>query len=95
MLLAGKFETKRVLGKRSKAPHLTYLGDASVGEDTNIGAGTITCNYDGQRKNPTTIGNRCFIGSDTMLVAPVEIGGRRLYSGGRSSAEPFLKGPSG
>ncbi|GAB1400221.1 bifunctional UDP-N-acetylglucosamine diphosphorylase/glucosamine-1-phosphate N-acetyltransferase GlmU [Aminivibrio sp.] len=73
--LAGKFVEikKSVLGKRSKAPHLTYLGDASVGEDTNIGAGTITCNYDGQRKNPTTIGNRCFIGSDTMLVAPVEI----------------------
>ena len=73
--LAGKFVEikKSTLGKRSKTPHLSYLGDAAVGEDTNIGAGTITCNYDGRRKNPTRIGNRCFIGSDTMLVAPVEV----------------------
>ncbi len=72
---AGKFVEikKSTIGKRSKTPHLSYLGDATVGEDTNIGAGTITCNYDGRRKNPTKIGNRCFIGSDTMLVAPVEV----------------------
>ena len=55
-------------------PHLSYIGDAEIGEDTNIGAGTITCNYDGIRKNPTKIGNRCFVGSDTMFVAPVELG---------------------
>ena len=54
--------------------HLTYLGDARVGSGTNIGAGTITCNYDGVNKNPTTIGKGVFIGSDTALVAPVRIG---------------------
>jgi bifunctional UDP-N-acetylglucosamine pyrophosphorylase/glucosamine-1-phosphate N-acetyltransferase len=54
--------------------HFSYMGDATVGDDANIGAGTITCNYDGQRKHPTVIGKQAFIGSDTMLVAPVEIG---------------------
>jgi bifunctional UDP-N-acetylglucosamine pyrophosphorylase/glucosamine-1-phosphate N-acetyltransferase len=53
---------------------LSYLGDAVLGEDVNIGAGTITCNYDGVKKNKTVIGDRCFIGSDTMLVAPVTLG---------------------
>ncbi|HVB99821.1 MAG TPA: bifunctional UDP-N-acetylglucosamine diphosphorylase/glucosamine-1-phosphate N-acetyltransferase GlmU [Candidatus Dormibacteraeota bacterium] len=65
---------KSRLGEGSKAMHLTYLGDASVGRETNIGAGTITCNYDGVRKNPTKIGSRVFIGSGTELVAPVEVG---------------------
>jgi bifunctional UDP-N-acetylglucosamine pyrophosphorylase/glucosamine-1-phosphate N-acetyltransferase len=65
---------KTVLGEGSKAPHLSYLGDATIGRDTNVGAGTITCNYDGVSKHPTTIGNRVFIGSDTALVAPVRIG---------------------
>jgi len=65
---------KSILGRESKASHLTYLGDATVGEKTNIGAGTITCNYDGVRKNATTIGNNVRIGSDTMLVAPVKVG---------------------
>src|SRR5690348_18034237 len=54
--------------------HLTYLGDARIGSETNVGAGTITCNYDGVNKNPTTIGKRVFIGSDTALVAPVRVG---------------------
>jgi len=57
-----------------KAGHLSYLGDAVVGEETNVGAGTITCNYDGRDKNPTTIGKGAFIGSNTSLVAPVSIG---------------------
>ena len=65
---------KSRLGRGSKASHLTYLGDATIGEDTNIGAGTITCNYDGVRKNETHIGDRVKIGSDTMLVAPVTVG---------------------
>jgi bifunctional UDP-N-acetylglucosamine pyrophosphorylase/glucosamine-1-phosphate N-acetyltransferase len=65
---------KSVLGEGVKSMHLTYLGDAHVGSGTNIGAGTITCNYDGVNKNPTTIGKRVFIGSDTALVAPVRIG---------------------
>jgi bifunctional UDP-N-acetylglucosamine pyrophosphorylase/glucosamine-1-phosphate N-acetyltransferase len=62
------------IGRGSKVPHLSYIGDTTIGEDTNIGAGTITCNYDGYRKHRTTIGSRVFIGSDTMLVAPVDIG---------------------
>jgi bifunctional UDP-N-acetylglucosamine pyrophosphorylase/glucosamine-1-phosphate N-acetyltransferase len=65
---------KTVLGEGSKAPHLSYLGDATIGRETNVGAGTITCNYDGVSKHPTKIGNRVFIGSDTALVAPVRIG---------------------
>jgi bifunctional UDP-N-acetylglucosamine pyrophosphorylase/glucosamine-1-phosphate N-acetyltransferase len=65
---------KSKLGRGTKASHLTYLGDATIGEDTNIGAGTITCNYDGVRKHETHIGDRVKIGSDTMLVAPVTIG---------------------
>ena len=62
------------LGKGSKANHLTYLGDAEVGSDVNIGAGTITCNYDGANKHKTIIGDGAFIGSSTQLVAPVTIG---------------------
>jgi bifunctional UDP-N-acetylglucosamine pyrophosphorylase/glucosamine-1-phosphate N-acetyltransferase len=65
---------KSVLGEGTKAMHLTYLGDAKIGQKANIGAGTITCNYDGFAKYPTTIGNRAFIGSDATLVAPLRIG---------------------
>jgi bifunctional UDP-N-acetylglucosamine pyrophosphorylase / glucosamine-1-phosphate N-acetyltransferase len=65
---------KSVLGEGVKSMHLTYLGDAHIGAGTNIGAGTITCNYDGVNKNPTTIGKKVFIGSDTALVAPVRVG---------------------
>jgi bifunctional UDP-N-acetylglucosamine pyrophosphorylase / glucosamine-1-phosphate N-acetyltransferase len=65
---------KTIVGEGTKAGHLTYLGDAKVGAKANIGAGTITCNYDGFRKHPTTIGNRVFIGSDSALVAPVRLG---------------------
>lgn len=68
-------ETKKTkLGKGAKAGHLTYLGDAEVGERTNIGAGTITCNYDGLRKHATHIGSDAFVGSDSTLVAPVTVG---------------------
>jgi bifunctional UDP-N-acetylglucosamine pyrophosphorylase/glucosamine-1-phosphate N-acetyltransferase len=63
-----------VIGEGTKAMHLSYLGDARIGEGSNIGAGTITCNYDGVHKNPTTIGKRVFIGSDTALVAPIRVG---------------------
>jgi bifunctional UDP-N-acetylglucosamine pyrophosphorylase / glucosamine-1-phosphate N-acetyltransferase len=65
---------KAVLGPGSKANHLSYLGDAVVGSGVNIGAGTITCNYDGANKSTTTIGDGAFIGSNSALVAPVEIG---------------------
>jgi bifunctional UDP-N-acetylglucosamine pyrophosphorylase/glucosamine-1-phosphate N-acetyltransferase len=73
---AGTFvETKNTtLGEGAKAPHLSYLGDATIGAGTNIGAGAITCNYDGFEKHHTEIGEDVFIGSDTMLVAPVSIG---------------------
>jgi bifunctional UDP-N-acetylglucosamine pyrophosphorylase/glucosamine-1-phosphate N-acetyltransferase len=63
-----------VVREGAKANHLTYLGDATIGRGANIGAGTITCNYDGVAKHPTTIGDRVFIGSDTALVAPVRVG---------------------
>ena len=65
---------KTVLGAGSKSMHLAYLGDATIGANVNIGAGTITCNYDGIKKNPTIIEDGAFIGSDTQLVAPVTIG---------------------
>lgn len=65
---------KTVVGRGSKIPHLSYVGDATVGSGVNIGAGTITCNYDGEKKWPTVIGDGAFIGSNTNLVAPVEVG---------------------
>jgi bifunctional UDP-N-acetylglucosamine pyrophosphorylase/glucosamine-1-phosphate N-acetyltransferase len=65
---------KTHLGEGSKAQHLSYLGDASIGPGVNIGAGTITCNYDGVKKSPTLIEAGAFIGSDTTLVAPVTVG---------------------
>jgi bifunctional UDP-N-acetylglucosamine pyrophosphorylase/glucosamine-1-phosphate N-acetyltransferase len=64
---------KSTVGEGSKANHLSYLGDATIGKNVNIGAGTITCNYDGQKKHPTTIEDDVFIGSDTQLIAPVKI----------------------
>ena len=68
-------ETKKItLGKGSKANHLNYLGDAVIGDGVNIGAGAITCNYDGSRKHVTTIGDGVFVGSDSTLVAPVTLG---------------------
>jgi bifunctional UDP-N-acetylglucosamine pyrophosphorylase/glucosamine-1-phosphate N-acetyltransferase len=73
---------KSTLEKGVKAGHLSYLGDAYIGEATNIGAGTITCNYDGKNKFKTTIGKKVFIGSDSMLVAPVEIGDNSLVGAG-------------
>jgi bifunctional UDP-N-acetylglucosamine pyrophosphorylase / glucosamine-1-phosphate N-acetyltransferase len=65
---------KSTIGRGTKSMHLTYLGDATIGEKTNIGAGTVTCNYDGKQKHPTIIGDNVRIGSDTMLVAPVTVG---------------------
>jgi bifunctional UDP-N-acetylglucosamine pyrophosphorylase/glucosamine-1-phosphate N-acetyltransferase len=61
------------LGRRTRMGHFSYIGDAEIGEDVNIGAGTITVNYDGVRKHKTIIGNGAFIGSDSMLIAPVTI----------------------
>ena len=72
------------LGPRSKANHLSYLGDATVGADVNVGAGTITCNYDGVNKHRTVIEDGAFIGSDSQLVAPVTVG-KGAYVGAGSS----------
>ena len=70
------------LGSGTKMGHFSYIGNATIGENVNIGAGTITCNYDGVHKNPTEIGENAFIGSDTMLVAPVKIGARARTGAG-------------
>lgn len=76
-------ETKKtVMGQGSKASHLTYLGDAEIGRDVNIGCGTITCNYDGVNKHRTVIGDDVFIGSDVQLVAPVTVGRNSLVAAG-------------
>ncbi|AXC15156.1 N-acetylglucosamine-1-phosphate uridyltransferase [Acidisarcina polymorpha] len=81
-------ETKKVkLGKGSKANHLTYLGDADIGPGTNIGAGTITCNYDGVDKHKTIIGNGVFVGSDSTLVAPISIGDGAFIGAGSCITE--------
>jgi bifunctional UDP-N-acetylglucosamine pyrophosphorylase/glucosamine-1-phosphate N-acetyltransferase len=81
-------ETKKAtLGEGAKVPHLTYLGDANVGSKTNIGAGTITCNYDGFQKYPTNIGKGVFIGSDSTLVAPVRIGDGAYVAAGSTITE--------
>jgi len=78
---------KSVVGEGTKAMHLTYLGDAKIGAKTNIGAGTITCNYDGFAKNPTTIGNKVFIGSDSALVAPIKVGDGAYVAAGSTITE--------
>ena len=78
---------KAVIGEGSKVPHLTYLGDAHVGPKTNIGAGTITCNYDGFGKHPTNIGRGVFVGSDTTIVAPVRIGDGAYVAAGSTITE--------
>jgi bifunctional UDP-N-acetylglucosamine pyrophosphorylase/glucosamine-1-phosphate N-acetyltransferase len=81
-------ETKKVtVGEGAKVPHLTYLGDANVGSKTNIGAGTITCNYDGFQKHATNIGKGVFIGSDSTLVAPVRIGDGAYIAAGSTITE--------
>jgi bifunctional UDP-N-acetylglucosamine pyrophosphorylase / glucosamine-1-phosphate N-acetyltransferase len=81
-------ETKNItLGARSKASHLSYLGDANIGKDVNIGAGTITCNYDGVKKHQTVIEDDVFIGSDTQLIAPILVGKGALIAAGTTLLE--------
>ena len=75
------------LGRGSKANHVAYLGDATIGEKVNVGAGTITCNYDGVAKHPTIIEDGAFIGSDSQLVAPVRIGRNAYVAAGSSITE--------
>jgi len=78
---------KSTIGEGTKAMHLSYLGDAKIGAKSNIGAGTITCNYDGFHKYPTSIGNKVFIGSDTALVAPVRVGDGAYIAAGSTITE--------
>src|SRR5437764_926397 len=78
---------KSTIGEGTKAMHLSYLGDAKIGTKSNIGAGTITCNYDGFRKHPTSIGNKVFIGSDATLVAPVRVGDGAYIAAGSTITE--------
>jgi len=78
---------KSTIGEGTKAMHLSYLGDAKIGTKSNIGAGTITCNYDGFHKYPTSIGNKVFIGSDTTLVAPVRVGDGAYVGAGSTITE--------
>ena len=73
---------KSRVGENSKIPHLSYVGDTSIGKNANIGAGTITCNYDGKKKNKTKILDGAFIGSNTALVAPVKIGKGSIVGAG-------------
>lgn len=79
---------KTRMGAGSKANHLAYLGDAEIGEGVNIGAGTITCNYDGKLKHPTTIGKNVFVGSNATLVAPIELGDNSYVGAGSVITEP-------
>ncbi len=86
-------ETKKAhLGKGAKANHLTYLGDATIGANANIGAGTITCNYDGYFKYPTVIGENAFIGSNSALVAPVKIGRDAIVAAGSAVTRDVADG---
>jgi bifunctional UDP-N-acetylglucosamine pyrophosphorylase/glucosamine-1-phosphate N-acetyltransferase len=81
-----------VLGEGAKANHLTYLGDATVGPGANIGAGTITCNYDGYFKHRTEIGPRAFIGSISALIAPVRIGADAIVAAGSAVSSDVADG---
>jgi bifunctional UDP-N-acetylglucosamine pyrophosphorylase/glucosamine-1-phosphate N-acetyltransferase len=86
-------ETKNTrLGKGSKANHLSYLGDAVIGEGVNVGAGAITCNYDGVNKNPTTIEDGVFVGSDSTLVAPLTVGEGAYIAAGSCITEDVPAG---
>jgi bifunctional UDP-N-acetylglucosamine pyrophosphorylase/glucosamine-1-phosphate N-acetyltransferase len=83
---------KTVFGEGSKANHLAYLGDATIGAGVNIGAGTITCNYDGEKKHPTVIEDGAFIGSDSQLIAPVKIGAGAYVGAGSSITDDVPPG---
>lgn len=89
-------ETKKtVVGEGSKVPHLSYMGDATIGRGSNIGAGTITCNYDGFAKYETVIGDGVFVGSDTMLIAPVTIGDGAMTAAGSAITHDVEPGALG
>lgn len=78
---------KAMIGEGTKVPHLSYIGDCTIGKKTNIGCGTITCNYDGTNKHKTIIGDHCFIGSNVNLVAPVKIENSVIVAAGSTITE--------
>lgn len=80
------------IGKKSKVPHLSYVGDATVGSGTNIGCGVVFCNYDGKNKFKTTIGDNCFIGANTNLIAPVEVGQGAFIAAGSTVTKEVAAG---
>lgn len=84
-----------LVGRGSKVPHLSYMGDAEIGEEVNVGAGSITCNYDGESKHRTVIGDGAFLGSDTMLIAPVSVGEGAVTGAGSSIYEDVPDGSLG
>jgi bifunctional UDP-N-acetylglucosamine pyrophosphorylase/glucosamine-1-phosphate N-acetyltransferase len=89
-------ETKKTrVGKGSKINHLSYVGDAELGESVNVGAGTITCNYDGVNKHRTEIGDQAFIGSNTSLVAPVRVGNMATVGAGSTITKDIPDGELG
>ena len=83
---------KSMIGKNSKVNHLTYIGDANIGKSVNVGAGTITCNYDGVKKSKTTIKDNAFIGSNSSLVAPVTIEQNSIVGAGSVITKKVKKG---
>jgi bifunctional UDP-N-acetylglucosamine pyrophosphorylase/glucosamine-1-phosphate N-acetyltransferase len=92
----GFVETKNAeLGEGAKVPHLSYVGDAEIGPKANIGAGTIFANYDGVRKHRTTVGEAAFVGSDTVLIAPVEVGPGAYVAAGSAIDKPVPPGNLG
>jgi bifunctional UDP-N-acetylglucosamine pyrophosphorylase/glucosamine-1-phosphate N-acetyltransferase len=80
------------IGEGSKVPHLSYVGDATIGEGCNIGAGTITANYDGVAKHRTEIGDHVFVGSDTVLIAPAKLGDGAFVAAGSAVSSPVGPG---
>jgi bifunctional UDP-N-acetylglucosamine pyrophosphorylase / glucosamine-1-phosphate N-acetyltransferase len=86
---------KTTMGPGSKANHLSYLGDATIGANVNVGAGTITCNYDGERKHQTVIEDGAFIGSDSQLIAPVTVGKGAYVAAGSSITKDVPSGALG
>ncbi|MEV6489966.1 bifunctional UDP-N-acetylglucosamine diphosphorylase/glucosamine-1-phosphate N-acetyltransferase GlmU, partial [Actinoplanes sp. NPDC051633] len=94
--IGGFVEAKNAeLGEGAKVPHLTYVGDATIGAKANIGAGTIFANYDGVNKHHTTVGEAAFVGSDTVLIAPVEIGPGAYVAAGSAVAKEVPAGNLG
>jgi len=83
---------KSLVGRGSKIPHLSYVGDSILGEKVNIGAGTITCNYDGEKKHQTIIGDQVFVGSNTNLVAPIEVGSGAYIGAGSTVTKDIPAG---